>query len=65
LANHSFFCFLHGYSGYHQIPIYPDDQSNAMLTCPYRMYAFRRMLFRLCNAPPSFRRCMMSIFSDI
>nr|CAH67935.1 H0211F06-OSIGBa0153M17.7 [Oryza sativa] len=26
LANHSFFCFLDGYSSYHQIPIYPDDQ---------------------------------------
>nr|AAR89045.1 putative reverse transcriptase [Oryza sativa Japonica Group]ABF97688.1 retrotransposon protein, putative, unclassified [Oryza sativa Japonica Group] len=27
LANHSFFCFLDGYSGYHQIPIHPDDQT--------------------------------------
>ena len=25
LANHSFFYFLDGYSGYHQIPIHPDD----------------------------------------
>jgi hypothetical protein len=25
LANHSFFCYLDGYSGYHQIPIHPDD----------------------------------------
>ena len=29
LAKHSFFCFLDGYSGYHQIPIHPDDQSKA------------------------------------
>jgi hypothetical protein len=27
LVYHSFFCFLDGYSGYHQIPIHPDDQS--------------------------------------
>nr|CAE01871.2 OSJNBb0028M18.4 [Oryza sativa Japonica Group] len=27
LANHSFFCFLDGYSGYHQIPIHPEDQN--------------------------------------
>jgi hypothetical protein len=27
LAKHSFFCFLDGYSGYHQIPIHPDDQN--------------------------------------
>jgi hypothetical protein len=24
LANHSFFCYLDGYSGYHLIPIHPD-----------------------------------------
>jgi hypothetical protein len=25
LANHSFFCYLDGYSSYHQILIHPDD----------------------------------------
>jgi hypothetical protein len=25
LPKHSFFCFLDGYLGYHQIPIHPDD----------------------------------------
>jgi hypothetical protein len=25
LANHSFFCYLDGYSGYHQILIHPND----------------------------------------
>ena len=35
LANHSFFYFLDGYLGYHQIPIDPDDQSKATLTCLY------------------------------
>ena len=28
-------------------------------------YAYRRMPFGLCNAPVTFQRCMMSIFSDI
>jgi hypothetical protein len=65
LANHSFFCFLNGYSGYHQIPIHPDDQSKTTSTCPYRTYAYHRMSFRLCNAPASFQRCIMSIFSDM
>jgi hypothetical protein len=50
----SFFCFLNRYSGYHQIPIHPDDQSKTTFTCPYGMYAYRRMSFRLCNAPASF-----------
>jgi hypothetical protein len=33
LANHSFFCFIDGYSGYHQIPIHPSDQSKTTFTC--------------------------------
>ena len=65
LANHSFFCFLDGYSGYHQIPIHPNDQENTIFTCQYGTYANRRMSFGLCNAPASFLRCMMSIFSDM
>jgi hypothetical protein len=65
LANHSSFCFLDGYSGYHQIPIHPNDQSKSTFTCPYGTYAYRRMSFGLCNAPASFQRCMMSIFSDM
>jgi hypothetical protein len=59
LANHSFFCFLDGYSGYHQILIHPDDQSKTTT------YAYRRMSFGLCNALASFQRCMMSIFSEM
>ena len=54
LANHSFFCFLDGYLGYHQIPIHPDDQSKTTFTCPYGTYTFHRMSFGLCNAPASF-----------
>jgi hypothetical protein len=65
LATHSFCCFLDGYSGYHQIPIHPSDQSKTTFTCPYGTYAYRRMYFGLCNAPTSFQRCMMSIFSNM
>jgi hypothetical protein len=65
LANHSFFYFLGGYSGYHQIPIHPDDQSKTTFICSYRTYTYRRMSFGLCNALASFQRCMMSIFYDM
>jgi hypothetical protein len=64
LAKHSFFCFLDGYSGYHQIPIHPVDQDKTTFTCPYGTFAYCRMSFGLCNAPASFQRCMMAIFSD-
>ena len=64
LANHSFFCYLDGYSGFFQIPIHPDDQEKTTFTCPYGTYAYRRMPFGLCNAPATFQRCMMAIFSE-
>ncbi|GJW57162.1 reverse transcriptase domain-containing protein [Tanacetum coccineum] len=34
-------------------------------TCPFRTYVYRRMPFRLCNAPATFQRCMMAIFHDM
>ena len=65
LAKYSFFYYLNGYSGYHQIPIHLDDQNKTTFTCPYGMFAYRRMSFGLCNAPASFQRCVMAIFSDL
>ena len=34
-------------------------------TCPFGVFASRRMPFGLCNAPTTFQRCMMAIFSDM
>ena len=65
LAGHEYYCFLDGYSGYNQISIAPEDQEKTTFTCPYGTFAFRRMPFRLCNAPGTFQRCMMAIFSDM
>ena len=65
LAGHPHFCFLDGYSGYNQIAIAPENQEKTTFTCPYGTFAFRRMPFGLCNAPATFQRCMMSIFSEL
>jgi hypothetical protein len=64
LANHAYFCFLDGYSRFMQIPVHPDDQHKTTFTCPYGTFAYRRMPFGLCNAPASFQRCMMAVFSE-
>jgi len=65
VAGHDFYCFLDGYSGYNQIAIAPEDQEKTTFTCPYGTFAFRRMPFGLCNAPATFQRCVMAIFSDM
>ena len=65
LARHCYYCFLDGYFTYNQIEIALEDQEKSTFTCPYGTFAFRRMSFGLCNAPVTFQRCMMSIFSDL
>ena len=65
LAGHPHFCFLDGYSGYNQISIAPEDQEKTTFTCLFGTFAIRRMSFGLCNAPGTFQRCMISIFSDL
>jgi hypothetical protein len=62
LAGHKYYYFLDGYSGYNQVPVDPEDQEKTTFTCPF---AYRRMPFGLCNAPATFQRCMISIFSDM
>jgi hypothetical protein len=64
LANHAYFCFLDGYSGFMQIPIHLDDQHKTTFTCPYGTFAYRRMPFGVCNASASFQHCMMAVFSE-
>ena len=65
LVGHPHLCFLDGYFGYNQISIAPEDLEKTTFTCPYGIFAFRRMSFGLCNASATFQRCMRFIFSDL
>ena len=65
VAGHEFYCFLDGYLGYNQIEITLEDQEKTTFNCPFCTFAFRKMPFGLCNAPGTFQRCMMGIFSDM
>ncbi|KAG8473037.1 hypothetical protein CXB51_034955 [Gossypium anomalum] len=65
LAGRDYYYFHDGYLGYNQITVAPKDQHKTTFTYPYGIFAFRRMPFGLCNAPATFQRCMMSIFTDM
>ncbi|KAJ8770395.1 hypothetical protein K2173_015009 [Erythroxylum novogranatense] len=64
LAGRSHYFCLDGFSGFFQIPVAAEDQEKTTFTCPFGTFAYRRMSFGLCNAPATFQRCMVSIFSD-
>ncbi|CAN6552252.1 unnamed protein product [Malus baccata var. baccata] len=50
---------------YNQIPVAPKDQEKTTFTCLFGTFAYRRMPFGLCNAPATFQRCMISIFTEL
>nr|GEU29798.1 hypothetical protein [Tanacetum cinerariifolium]GEU29802.1 hypothetical protein [Tanacetum cinerariifolium] len=50
---------------YFQIPIASKDQEKTTFTCPYRTFAYKRMLFGLRNALATFQHYMMAIFHEL
>jgi len=65
LVGQAYYCFLDGYYGYNQIVVDPEVQEKIAFTCPFGVFAYRKMPFGLCNAPATFQRCMLTIFSDL
>jgi len=62
LAGKAHYCLLDGYSSYDQITVDLQDQEKTTFTCPFGIFAYKKMLFGLCNAPTTFQRCMLAIF---
>eukprot|EP00253_Pinus_taeda_P004093 PITA_04093 len=65
LVGKKFFSFLDGFSGYNQIRIAPQDQDKTTFTSPWGTFSYRVLPFRLCNAPVTFHRAVIGIFSDM
>lgn len=65
LAGQAYYYFLDGYSGYNQIVVDPIDQEKSAFTLPFGGFAYRKMSFTLCNAPATFQRCILFVFSDM
>ena len=49
---------LHGFSGYNQVVVHPDDQEKTTFTTPWGTFMYAKMPFRLMNDGASFQRAM-------
>lgn len=64
-ATQTNYCFLDGYSSLNQIGVDHADHKKTTFTCPFWVFAYQRMPFRLCNAPATFQMRVLPIFSDV
>jgi hypothetical protein len=65
LARKTFFYFLDGFSGYNEIKISPWDQDKTTFSITWGKFSYKVLPFGLCNAPTTFQRAVIGIFSDM
>lgn len=65
LAVKQYFSFLYRFTDYTQIRIALEDQDKATFTCPWGTFSYRVLPFGLCDAPATFQREVLGIFSDL
>ncbi|KAL3569991.1 hypothetical protein D5086_027240 [Populus alba] len=65
VAGHEFYCFLDGYQVTIKLKLHWKIKRRLLSHVHLVTFAYRRMPFGLCNAPATFQRCMLSIFSDM
>jgi hypothetical protein len=65
VGGHSCYTFMDGYAGYNQISIALGDLHKTAFTTPWGTFIWLVMHFGLCNAPATFQRLVIFIFSDL
>ena len=66
LSGSQYFTVLDMKSGYHQVPIHPDDVHKTAFTAgPLGHWEFCRLAFGLTNSPATYQRLMDTIFADL
>ncbi|RVW70030.1 Retrovirus-related Pol polyprotein from transposon 17.6 [Vitis vinifera] len=57
--------FLDAFSGYHQIPMSPDDEEKTAFITPHGLYCYKAMSFELKNVGATYQRLMTKIFKPL